>query len=372
MKKNSINYPGVRPDAPIRKIARLIFLCLFAIPFTGYAQNILPSFPEQLSSEQTDEIHKNDLLRKEIRQFRKAIKWENQKLRKSDDEQAYTEAEKKRLTKEMDTLKMKKKLTVLKMKQLESTGPLLTFYGTAAIGGGTDFFSAVTSSGQLNAVVNPLKNLYAGVGANLLYANPGNKVKKDSLALNSLMFPETGKFGILATLDYKITLARNARNDSINFRHHFLTPQFSFAYRRVDFDSPAVGFKVFNLNFGIQYQVEAQIKDKEDHMSFSTMPYVHFFNIPNEDAATFQNIVNDTLFSDNKKGAFITSIGIKTILQYNSFLFFFDVRQTLGGSNFSDTNPFKGSMVNVGFATWLKLSLKKNADGSTTTQTNLH
>lgn len=212
----------------------------------------------------------------------------------------------------------------------------------------------------MNAIVNPFGNTFVGIGANLLFANPDKGVNKDSVDFKSLMFPETGNFGVLASFSQKIHLKSKTQPDANNeFRQHFLVPQFSFAYRRVAIDTISTGFKVLNYNIGFKYQLEGMTKDS-NQIAFSIMPYYHFFNIPNEDVSVFHKFVDDSLFANINKGAAIQAIGIKTTLQYTSFLFFFDFRYTLKtAKNMIDGNPFKGTLVNIGFATNINMPLTK-------------
>jgi len=234
--------------------------------------------------------------------------------------------------------------------------PIISFYGAATVAAGTDFLSTLTSSGQLNAIVNPFSNFYVGVGANLLFANPGSPVKKDSIDINSLMFPETGRFGALISLLNKFSLNSPASTGEI--RNHYIVPQFSFAYRKVLIDSPSINFKVLNYNFGLKYELDALTKDS-DNVSLTVMPYFNLFNIPDEDVKNFDKLVNDTLFTNANKHAEINAYGIKTTLQYKSFLFFFDIRHNMKTSQLSDDDPFKGTRVNVGFSTIFNISLNK-------------
>lgn len=335
----------------IKNFLLFIVICL---PLINQAQNIMPVFRG-----------KSTLVKKDNAQLSKIEKEIDDVKNKMNKTTAagLTKAEEE---KQQDSLLIKMALLIIKKDSLNmvkdsvSRYPLITFYGSAAVGAGTDFLSTITSTGQLNAIVNPFGKTFVGIGANLLFANPDKGGNKDSVDFKSLMFPETGKFGVLASILQKIDLNKNGRSDTSNeFRQHFLIPQVSFAYRRVTIDSTSTGFKVLNYNVGIKYQVEGMTKDS-NRIVFSVMPYWHYFNIPNEDVTFFQKTVNDSLFTNFNKGAAIQALGIKTTLQYNSFVFFFDIRQTLNtATNMADTNPFKGTLVNVGFSTNIKLTLGK-------------
>ncbi len=221
---------------------------------------------------------------------------------------------------------------------------IVKFFGLASLSGGTDFLSDITSTGRLMAKVNLSNSFAVDLGANLLFANPG-KVKKDSIDLSSLNFPETGNFALLFSPSYSFRIFKG-KDDT---RRHWLIPEFDFAYRKVSIDSPSIGFKVVNYTLGLKYLF--QFNGESDTLAFSLMPYLNLLNIPREDVTNFKSFVSDSLFLPNSKKADIKSWGIKLILQYKSFLFFADMRHNMHTTGFSDSNPLKGTLFNVGFAT---------------------
>lgn len=333
---------------------KYLFLIVICLPLINQAQNILPVFKSKPVYNQKKErkISKNE--KEIVRLFTERMNLNPLLFNKEK-----LEEEKNALTSKIDSL-LHENESLKHLADSISRYSLVTFYGSAAIGAGTDFLSTITSTGQLSAIVNPFGNTFVGIGANLLFANPDKGISRDSVDFKSLMFPETGRFGVLASVSQKFHLNKKNNPDVDNeFRQHFLVPQFSFAYRRVAIDTVATGFKVLNYNIGLKYQLEGITKDS-DRITFSIMPYYHFFNIPNEDVNHFHKYVNDSLFANNNKGAAIQGLGIKTTLQYNSLLFFFDIRRNIHTTdNMIDGNPFKGTLVNVGFSTNIQLTLKK-------------
>jgi hypothetical protein len=221
----------------------------------------------------------------------------------------------------------------------------VTFYGLTALNSSTETLSDnITATGRLAAQLQLLDKLKIGIGVNLLNANPSKGIKKDSVDFNSLMFPETGNYGFLFNPSWEIK----------NTGTHGLYLDATYAYRRIAIDSPDVSFKINSVNVGLRYQWSYP-KDDDDQLVFSLMGYWNFFNIPDEDVKKFNILIKDPLFLQNNKNAEIYSIGLKTIVQYKSFLFFADLRRNLNTKNLDDDNPFKGTKFNIGFATSVKL-----------------
>lgn len=241
------------------------------------------------------------------------------------------------------------------------------FYALGSINGSNeDVVNTITASGRLAVVFSPINNLKLNIGANLLNANPANKIKKDSVDFNSLMFPETGNFGFIYNPSFKLTGLKfhskknkeegkivNKEVDKISY--HSLWLDATYSYRKVAIDSPNVNFKVNSVNAGIKYIWEYRPNDSLRHFTFTLIGYWNFFNIPDEDVKKFNTIINDSTFSKYNKNAEIHSIGLKTTVQYKNFLFFADLRRNIKTKELSDNNPLKGTKFNIGFATYLNL-----------------
>jgi hypothetical protein len=89
--------------------------------------------------------------------------------------------------------------------------------------------------------------------------------------------------------------------------------------------------------------------------TFSFMAYWNLLNIPDEDVTKFNVVIRDPLFIKTNRNAEVYSIGLKTIVQYKTFLFFADLRRNMNTNNLDDDNPFKGTKFNIGFATIVNL-----------------
>lgn len=231
----------------------------------------------------------------------------------------------------------------------------LSFYASTALSDqANDLASSLTAAGKIQTLCNPVGNFYLGVGANLLNVNPA-RAKKDSVDFNSLMFPETGNFGVLITPSYRISL-----NIDSNANDFSLTPFYEFAYRRISIDSPDLSFKVYNHTFGIglQWHYKPDENDDKKEIIITANPYWHLFNIPVEDVKSFTSFINDTLFEKaavRNKIVNVNSFGFKLTLQYSNFIFFADFRRNMHTDNLADNDPFKGGAVNVGFITSFKI-----------------
>lgn len=232
----------------------------------------------------------------------------------------------------------------------------VAFFATTALSGdaASGIENSFSASGKLLALVNPIKGLNIGIGANLLNVHP-SKVKKDSVDFNSLMFPETGNFGVLITPSWRFKLKGDDKN-----RSSFI-PFYEFAYRKVAVDSPQLSFKVFNhtIGCGLEWHYKPDADNEKNDVTINVSPYWHLFNIPAEDVKNFTTFVNDTLFAKaalEQKKIRVGSFGIKFTAQYSNFIFFADFRRTRHSEDLSDGDPFKGSAVNVGFLTSFKIS----------------
>lgn len=231
----------------------------------------------------------------------------------------------------------------------------VVFYASTSLSGETsDLEKSFTASGKLAVAANPIADFYLGIGANLLNVNPASQ-KRDSVDFNSLMFPETGNFGVLITPSYRINLGDQSSASSFS-----LNPFYEFAYRKVAIDSPDLAFKVFNhtIGAGLQWHYKPDADDEKNELTVNLIPYWHLFNIPTEDVKSFTTFVNDTLFQKaafEKKSVNIGSFGIKLTAQYSNFIFFADFRRNLRARNLPDGNPFKGGAVNVGFMTSFRI-----------------
>lgn len=232
-------------------------------------------------------------------------------------------------------------------------GPFVTFYGSAALSGGStssDISSTLTASGKFSLTANPAGNFFLDVGANLLNVNPA-KTKKDSVDFNSLMFPEAGNFGVYISPNYRIDISGTATNG------FSIVPLYEFAYRKYAVDSPSIAFKIFNHTLGVRAQWHYKPSDANE-ITIGLTPYKNWFAVSAEDVKNFTGIVNDSAFRQlaiNNKALTVGSFGVKLTVQYNTMLFFADFRKNAHTSSLADDDPFKGTVVNIGFATYIKI-----------------
>jgi hypothetical protein len=240
--------------------------------------------------------------------------------------------------------------------QQETKRQHVSFFATTALSGeaSSGIENSFSASGKLLALVNPIANFNLGIGANLLNVNP-SKVKKDSVEFNSLMFPETGNFGVLITPSYRFKLYDNEDQGTIS-----LIPFYEFAYRKVSVDSPQLSFKVYNhtAGCGLQWHYKPDEANEKNELTVTVSPYWHLFNIPVEDVKNFTTFVNDTLFAKaalDQKKIRVSSFGIKLTAQYSNFIFFADFRKNRHSEDLPDGDPFKGGAVNIGFLTSFRI-----------------
>jgi hypothetical protein len=200
-------------------------------------------------------------------------------------------------------------------------------------------------------------------GLNLLNLNPQGE-NKDSIDLASLMFPETGNFGLL--LSGSVCWGLKSENK----RYYSWSSEFTMSLRqtKVDnipvfdnngtfIDSETLDFSVLNYNatiakFSFFYQPE-----EDKNAQFHVGVYGNLFNIANEDVATFNRLFpkENPVFQSVDK-SYIIGVGCKISASYNNFILFTDLRQNLKTAGLADDNPYKGFIFNAGIAHGLNLT----------------
>lgn len=199
----------------------------------------------------------------------------------------------------------------------------------------------------------------ATVGINALNLKPNN-VDKDSIDINSLIFPETGNFGFMftPTLHYYRSSDQNATyrvsaEASIALRQNAATLNTRDSAGNI-VSSENAEFSVLNWNvMPVKFTYIYHPADDADFEAiFSMGVYYHFFNIPNEDAKNFNKLfpVTDPVFL-NSKGSSIHSLGCKFSISINKFMFYTDMRHNFSNTNIASNNPLTGFVFNAGFAT---------------------
>jgi hypothetical protein len=166
------------------------------------------------------------------------------------------------------------------------------------------------------------------------------------------MFPEVGNSGWLSTISWDWI-----DNQDKNNKRHQLGFYFDFAFKQSNIRLPILDtlgeeisfekltFSALNYNLGVKYTwTYASESNVEKEVNFTTMVYINSFNIPNEDAAVFEKVMQDNF--DKKSN--ITGMGVKMVLQYKGLAVFGDFRNNLDTRNLKDDNAFKGFVFNVG------------------------
>ncbi len=255
------------------------------------------------------------------------------------------------------------------LNKLRSTASSIYFYGLSTLSSSEDLSNAYTASGRLAVKVIPFRTLSLTLGINAINVDPKKGVDKDSLDVKALLFPETGNFGIMFNpsliLHSSDPMETYLDENSNSVVYHTISAEPSFAYRNnlVNFKgndsvpSEIIAFENVNWTIGIRYTYFKRI-DNEDNFSFSLTGYKSWFNVPQEGVQNFYKVINDTVFTNTNTNGVISGWGMKAEVQYNTFILYADVRYNVNGKNFSDSNPLKGTIVNVGFATALNFVKK--------------
>ena len=117
-----------------------------------------------------------------------------------------------------------------------------------------------------------------------------------------------------------------------------------------------INFTVLNFNVMPFKYSYVYAPDKDFIFTLNMGFYYNFFNIPNEDAKTFNKLfpVDAPMFVSDKASN-IQGIGGKVVAGVNGFLFFTDIRYHISTKGFDDSNPFKGTVFNFGIAQNIKI-----------------
>lgn len=115
--------------------------------------------------------------------------------------------------------------------------------------------------------------------------------------------------------------------------------------------SETIDFSLININVTpLKYTLHYEKEDITTWLSASV--YGHYFNVPNEDAANFNKIFEETVFTNTDgSNSRIYAIGGKISGGINGFEFYADMRNNFTPKTLSNENPYKGFVFNAGFAT---------------------
>jgi hypothetical protein len=203
------------------------------------------------------------------------------------------------------------------------------------------------------------------VGMNVLNLKPTG-VARDSFDLVSLMFPETGNFGLMLTPSHHWcliskgnTLHRFSTEVSVSLRQNKVNNVYFKNSLGDTISGPQTQeFGILNYNvmlrYNFFYQPEADFK-----IDFNLGVYLNSFNLPNEDAQSFNKLFPEDkpLFPTSERSS-IQSWGVKMSCGINGFLIFADLRQNFDTKGFDDSNPYKGFVYNAGIAQNINIFMK--------------
>jgi hypothetical protein len=265
-------------------------------------------------------------------------------------------------------------------KQIKKSDERFIFQGTTSVNTTEQLTSSLQGSQQFRftAILSPQGSegdaegklfrecgVNVSVGMNVLNLKPTG-VASDSFDLVSLMFPETGNFGLMVspTLNYLY------KNDG-NGRHR-LSSEISFSLRQNKVNNifltstmgdtlsgpETVEFSILNFNvMPVRYDYSYLTDDFRFDLSVGL--YFNIFNVPNEDAASFNKLYpDDKPLFESTDNSYIQSIGAKLSCTINGFLIFADLRQNIKTKHFLDSNPYKGFVFNTGIAQNLSIFKK--------------
>lgn len=196
------------------------------------------------------------------------------------------------------------------------------------------------------------------IGMNVLNLKPTG-ITRDSLDLNSLMFPETGTFGVMIAPIFHWyyrksgnAVHRISSELSYSLRHNKVSNVIQLNSMQDTVFGPAgIEFTVTNINvMPFRYNFH-YVPNKDLTVDFNFGIYYHIFNIPNEDASAMNRLFDESnpLFREDK-GSYINSIGFKFSCGANGFHIFADIRQNLNTTSLDDGNIYKGMVYNAGIA----------------------
>lgn len=202
-----------------------------------------------------------------------------------------------------------------------------------------------------------IRGLNAIISINTLNLRPTG-VSIDSVDFVSFMFPETGNAGFIFGPECTYLQKRNTNT------LHKLSWEASLALRQNKVNnvnitdsigtiigSETIDFSLININVTpLKYTFHYEKEDITTWLSASV--YGHYFNVPNEDAANFNKIFEETVFTNTDgSNSRIYAIGGKISGGINGFEFYADMRNNFTPKTLSNENPYKGFVFNAGFAT---------------------
>lgn len=240
-------------------------------------------------------------------------------------------------------------------------------FGSTAMSS-TDDIKDFSATGSMNAIIIPHKHYALNIAWNNVGINP-EKIKRDSVDLTKLMFPDAGNTGLLAAIYWRAPI-RTKSSQGITPRSKWrIGPYFEFSLRnsRVDLSTidttfidsvysvattiEETAFTSLNYNLGLRLEwTYVSKKKKEDIVQISLSPYYNFFNIPNEDAASFYRTMDKEVPEKSiLRRTEIHSFGTKLALSFRGFSLFADVRYNAKNKKFNlEGTNLEGTVFSIG------------------------
>ena len=224
--------------------------------------------------------------------------------------------------------------------------PILILYGIGNFN--QESFSSLNSSGKASFIFIPLttdkRSLRISMSVNK------NATNNDSLLASTLLFPEIGNHSFLGTIELT-----NKLNKGKFQTDNFLSPFFEFAYKKIKIDETDTSSKIAStksfatVNFTVGGKLTFAFEKNDFTGSFSFVPYISYFNIPDEDRDDYRFLAkkNFKFINNNDLRDDLFSIGMKTIFEINSFQLFADFRHVIRNDKVSAVE-LRGLKANIG------------------------
>jgi hypothetical protein len=234
---------------------------------------------------------------------------------------------------------------------LNSDSQRIHFFGSVKLNSTDDVLQSMSSNQSvlMFANISPKRPKKIGfdllVGINVLSIRPPF-INSDSFDAVSMLFPDAGNQGLIISPQFNWVVFNNYH--SFQSSASFAFRQFNFTKQITDSSQTRFTFAALNLNLiPINYVFNYQKNDIA--VNVALMPYVNFFNIPNEDALEINKLFDSkNILFNTTAGSNIWSLGLKTQVKVNDLFIYADLRQNLTDSSLPDSHPFKGFVFNTG------------------------
>lgn len=234
--------------------------------------------------------------------------------------------------------------TTTEEKSEKENPPILILYGIGNLN--QESFSELNSSGKASFLFIPLttnsKSLRINISVNK------NATNNDSLLASTLIFPEIGNHSFLGTVEHVWKLKQG------DFQtENYLSAFAEFAYKKIKITDTAVkstnsrSFATVNYTVGAKLTFGFSKPDFSGSLSF--VPYLSYFNIPDEDTADYRVLAKKNFsFINNKElSDHFLSCGIRTVFEINAFQIFADFRHIFRTERVSALE-LRGLKANIG------------------------